>query len=53
MAPDGHCIGTAPNVTKEATLENGLEVLLPLFIKLGDAIKIDTRTKTYAGKDHA
>lgn len=39
-------------MTMEATLDNGLEVRVPLFIKVGDAIKIDTRTKAYAGKDH-
>jgi elongation factor P len=51
-APPGHSVGGASNVTKEATLENGLEVRVPLFVKTGDAIRIDTRTKTYAGKDH-
>jgi elongation factor P len=52
-APPTHSVGAASNVTKEATLDNGLEVRVPLFIKTGDAIKIDTRTKAYAGKDHA
>lgn len=51
-APPGHSVGAASNVTKEATLENGLEVRVPLFIKSGDAIRIDTRTKAYGGKDH-
>lgn len=51
-APPGHSVGAASNITKEATLENGLEIRVPLFIKTGDVIKVDTRTKTYAGKDH-
>jgi elongation factor P len=51
-APPGHSVGGASNVAKEATLENGLEIRVPLFVKTGDAIRIDTRTKTYAGKDH-
>ena len=51
-SPPGHSIGGASNITKEATLENGLEVRVPLFVKTGDAIRVDTRTKTYAGKDH-
>lgn len=52
-APPGHSVGTTSNITKEATLENGLEVRVPLFIKTGDVIRIDTRTKAYAGKDHS
>lgn len=51
-APPGHSVGNAANVTKEATLENGLEIRVPLFIKPGDAIQVDTRTRKYAGKDH-
>jgi elongation factor P len=52
-APAEHSVGTASNITKEAVLENGLEVRVPLFIKTGDVIRVDTRTKAYAGKDHA
>lgn len=51
-APPEHSVGAASNITKEAVLENGLEVRVPLFIKTGDAIRVDTRTKAYAGKDH-
>lgn len=51
-APAGHSVGVASNVTKEAVMENGLEVRVPLFIKSGDLIRIDTRTRDYAGKDH-
>ena len=32
---------------KPATLENGLEISVPLFIEIGDIIKIDTRTGLY------
>ncbi|MEW6534694.1 MAG: elongation factor P [Candidatus Auribacterota bacterium] len=41
---------TVTNVQKPATLETGLEVNVPLFIKEGDVIKIDTRTGAYIGK---
>jgi len=34
-------------LTKGAKLETGLEVKVPLFIKVGDKVKIDTRTKEY------
>ena len=32
---------------KPATLENGLEISVPLFINIGDIIRIDTRTGQY------
>jgi len=35
------------NITKNATLETGLVVKVPLFIKEGDRLKIDTRTGEY------
>ena len=38
---------TATNVTKPATLETGAEVKVPLFIDIGDKVKIDTRTGEY------
>jgi elongation factor P len=50
-APE-HSVGAASNITKEATLENGLQIRVPLFLKIGDVIRVDTRSKTYAGKDH-
>lgn len=49
-AAASHGVGTSGSVTKEATLENHLEVRVPLFIKSGDLIRVDTRTKTYVGK---
>lgn len=38
---------SATNVYKAARLENGLEVKVPLFIKIGDKVRVDTRTGDY------
>lgn len=38
---------TSTNALKAATLENGVEVKVPLFVNQGDKIKIDTRTGEY------
>ena len=38
---------TATNVTKPAVLETGAEVKVPLFIDVGEKIRIDTRTGEY------
>lgn len=38
---------TATRTLKAATLENGVEIRVPLFINTGDNIKIDTRTGDY------
>ena len=38
---------TATNATKPATLETGAEIRVPLFIDVGDMIRIDTRTGEY------
>jgi elongation factor P len=35
------------NMVKPATLETGLEIQVPLFIKEGDKIKVDTRNGQY------
>lgn len=35
------------NVYKPAKLENGMMVKVPLFIKIGDMIRVDTRTGDY------
>jgi elongation factor P len=51
-SPAEHSVGVASNITKEATLENGLAIRVPLFLKIGDLIRVDTRSKTYAGKEH-
>ena len=41
---------TASNVQKPATLETGLVVQVPLFIKEGDVLKISTSEKSYMGR---
>ena len=38
---------TATNATKPATLETGAEIRVPLFIDIGELIRIDTRTGEY------
>jgi elongation factor P len=38
------------NVTKPATLETGIEVKVPLFIKTGEKIKVSTETREFAGR---
>jgi elongation factor P len=37
-------------VTKAATLETGLEVRVPLFIKEGEKVKVHTETREFAGR---
>jgi elongation factor P len=50
-APPAHSVGSQSSVMKEAELENGLEVRVPLFIKNGDVIRVHRRDRTYAGKE--
>ncbi len=38
---------TASNMYKPAMLENGLELKVPLFIKVGEKVRVDTRTGEY------
>ncbi|PUU98480.1 elongation factor P, partial [Acinetobacter baumannii] len=38
---------TATGATKNATLETGYVVRVPLFINEGDVLRIDTRTGNY------
>ena len=38
---------TVSGATKPATLETGAKIKVPLFIKIGDLIRIDTRTMEY------
>jgi elongation factor P len=38
---------TATNVMKPALLETGAEINVPLFINIGDMLKVDTRTGEY------
>lgn len=41
---------TATNTMKPATLETGAEIKVPLFINVGDKIKIDTRVGEYLSR---
>lgn len=41
---------SATNIYKDAVLDNGLRTRVPLFIKAGDKIRIDTRTSEYSQK---
>lgn len=38
---------SATNVFKDAILENGLKTKVPLFINVGDTVRVDTRTGAY------
>jgi elongation factor P len=49
-APEAVRGNTATNVTKAVTLETGLVIQAPLFIKTGDIIKISTEDKKYLGR---
>ena len=46
-APEGIRGDSANNVQKTITVETGISVQAPLFIKTGEKIKIDTRTGKY------
>ncbi|MCL2378775.1 MAG: elongation factor P [Defluviitaleaceae bacterium] len=41
---------TAQGATKPATVETGATVKVPLFVNIGDKVKIDTRTGEYLGR---
>ena len=38
---------TSSGAMKRATLETGLEILVPLFLSIGEKVKINTETNTY------
>jgi len=38
------------SVTKTATLETGLEIRVPLFIKEGEKVKVSTERREFAGR---
>ncbi|MDR2182664.1 MAG: elongation factor P [Clostridiales bacterium] len=46
----GFAGNTATGATKPATLETGAVVTVPLFVNVGDIIKVDTRTGEYTGR---
>lgn len=50
VAPDADKGNTSKSATKKITLENGLEVDAPMFIKVGDTVKVNTSTGEYIGR---
>jgi elongation factor P len=38
------------NVTKSATLETGIEIRVPLFIKEGEKVRVSTETREFGGR---
>ena len=50
VAPEGLKGDTANNPTKAATVETGKEIQVPLFVKEGDRIKVDTGTGKYMSR---
>jgi len=46
-APEGIRGDSANNVQKPITMETGITIQAPLFIKTGEKIKVDTRTGKY------
>jgi elongation factor P len=50
-APVEHA-GGSTNVHKEAVLNSGITVHVPLFIKNGDKIRVKTENREYQGKEH-
>ncbi len=43
---------TATGGTKPAIVETGAQVMVPLFISIGEKIKIDTRNDSYLGREN-
>ena len=42
---------TVSNVTKPATLETGATLQVPIFVNIGDKVKVDTRSNEYLGRE--
>ncbi|WP_218079290.1 elongation factor P [Anthocerotibacter panamensis] len=42
---------TATGGLKPATLETGATIQVPLFVTIGDKVKVDTRTDSYLGRE--
>ncbi len=49
-APVQHA-GGSTSIQKEAKLNSGLTINVPLFIKNGDKVRVSTETRQYLGKD--
>ena len=43
---------TATGGTKPAILETGAQVMVPLFLSVGEKIKVDTRSDSYLGREN-
>ncbi len=43
--------GGSDSAWKEARLETGLQIMVPLFIARGETIRVDTHERKYAGKN--
>lgn len=46
----GHAGNTATSATKPATLETGKVIQVPLFIEVGEKVKVDTRSGDYISR---
>ncbi|MDO4634115.1 MAG: elongation factor P [Eubacteriales bacterium] len=46
----GFAGNTAQGASKPATVETGAQISVPLFVNIGDKVKIDTRTAEYLGR---
>ena len=42
---------TVSHVPKPATLETGVVIQVPIFVNIGDRVKVDTRTNGYLGRE--
>jgi hypothetical protein len=49
-APPQHGVGGS-SVYKEAKLESGVTVMVPLFVKVGDVIRVSWASREYVGKE--
>ena len=49
-APEGVRGDSATNVMKPVTLETGITINAPLFIKTGDLIRVNTEDRSYMGR---
>ena len=45
--------GGSDSAWKEARMETGLQIMVPLFIAKGETIRVDTAGKKYAGREAA
>ncbi|MBO4289655.1 MAG: elongation factor P [Lachnospiraceae bacterium] len=46
----GFAGNTAQGATKPAIVETGAQVMVPLFVNIGDVLRIDTRTEEYMSR---